>query len=50
MDDALRNALVVEVRDFLAENEVFHERRTAQAAFSKFWLSATGTPWLVVSG
>jgi len=29
MDDALGNAFMVEVEDFLAENEIFEQRGTA---------------------
>jgi hypothetical protein len=40
MHDALGNALVVEVRDLLAQDEVFEQRRPAQPpALSEFWLS-----------
>ena len=35
MHDALRNALVVEVRDLLAQDEVFEQRRTAQARLER---------------
>jgi hypothetical protein len=49
MHDALGNALVIEVRDLLAQDEVLEQRRDRAApAFSEFWLSAIGTPWLVV--
>ena len=40
---------MVEVGDLLPQDEVFEQRRAAQPAFSEFWLSAMGTPWLVVS-
>jgi hypothetical protein len=33
MNDALRNALVIEMRDFLAQNEVFEQRRAPQSGF-----------------
>ena len=49
--DALGDALVVEVGDLLAQDEVLEQRRAARVrAFSEFWLSETGRPWLVVSG
>jgi len=45
MHDAFGNALVVEVGDLLAQDEIFQQRRSR----SEFWLSLTGMPWLVVS-
>ena len=40
---------MIEMGDLLAEDEVLEERRPAETALSEFWLSATGTPWFVVS-
>ena len=50
MHDALGDALVVEVGDLLAQDEVFEQRRAARRrSRSEFWLSEIGVPWLVVS-
>ena len=46
--DAFGNALVVEVRDLLAQDEVLQQCGPRRPAFSECWLSETGTPWLVV--
>ena len=35
MHDALGNALVIEVRDLLAQDEVFEQRRAAQARLER---------------
>ncbi len=49
VDDALRDALVVEVGDLLAEDEILQQRQSARGvALSESWLSDSGTPWLVV--
>ena len=51
VDDPLGDALVVEVEDLLAEMEVLEQRRSASAALSVFWSSATGIPcWVVNRG
>ena len=44
MHDALGDALVVEVEDLLAQDEVFEQRRAARAGLERFWLSLIGTP------
>ena len=49
MDDALGDALVIEVEDLFAKDEVLEERRPPRSrACSEFWLSEIGTPWFVV--
>ena len=35
MDDALRNALVIEVRDLFAEDEILHQRGAAFTALER---------------
>ena len=40
IDHALRDALVVEVRDLLAQDEVFEQRRAAQAGFERVLIVA----------
>ena len=35
VNDAFGNALVVEMRDFLAQNEIFQKRRAALARFER---------------
>src|SRR4030095_3115748 len=42
VDDALRNALVVEVRDLFTQNEVFEKRRTAQSGFERVLIVGNG--------
>ena len=49
VDDALRDALVVEVEDLLAEVEVLHSVGPRAPTFREFWSSATGMPCWVVS-
>ena len=50
MDDALRNALVVEMEDLLAEMKIFEQRSArARPILSEFWSSETGPPCAVVS-
>jgi hypothetical protein len=45
MHDALGNALVVEVHDLLAQDEVLQQCRAALGSGrSEFWLSAPGRP------
>ena len=44
MHDPLGDALVVEVRDLLAEDEVLEEGGPRSPALSEFWLSAIGLP------
>ena len=49
MHDTLRNAFVVEVRDFFTHDEVFPRSEGPRSPARKvFWLSATLTPWFVV--
>ena len=40
--DALRNALVIEVRDLFAQDEVFEQRRTAQARLERILVVRDG--------
>jgi hypothetical protein len=40
MDDALGNALVIEMRDFLAHQDVFEQRRTANVRFERILVVA----------
>jgi hypothetical protein len=47
MHDTLGDPLVIEVRDLLAHDEVFEQRRPRAPARNVFWLSAMRTPWLV---
>ena len=42
MDDALGNALVIEVRDLLAQEEVFQQRRTADVGLQRVLVVADG--------
>ena len=42
------NAFVIEVGDLFAKDEVFPSVGPRSPAFSEFWLSAIGMPWLVV--
>ncbi|WP_354004212.1 hypothetical protein [Delftia sp.] len=49
MNDAFGDALMVEMGDLFAENEVLKQNGPALAYFNEFWLSAIATPWLVVS-
>ncbi len=35
MHDALRDALMIEMRDLLAQNKIFQECRTAQTGFER---------------
>ena len=49
MDDALRDALMVEMEDLLAEMEVLEQGGPRAPSRSVFWSSATGTPCAVVS-
>ena len=42
MYDALRNALVIEVRDLFAQDEVFEQRRTAQARLERILVVRNG--------
>ena len=48
VDDALGDALVVEVEDLLAEVEVLEQRGPRSPTRNVFWSSATGTPCWVV--
>ena len=48
--DALGDALVVEVGDLLAQDEVLEQRGPAQPGLQRVLVVGDGTPWLVVSG
>ena len=48
MDDALGDALVVEVGDLLAQDEVFEQRRAARAGLELVLVVGDRMPWLVV--
>jgi hypothetical protein len=48
MDDALGNAFVIEVEDLSRSTKSSSSVGPRDPLFSEFWLSETGTPWLVV--
>ena len=50
VNDALGNALMVEVRDFFPKDEVLQQRLAAQSCLERILIVADGTPWLVVRG
>ena len=49
VDDALRDALAVEVRELLDQVEILEQQTGRAGRRSEFWLSATGAPLAVVS-
>ncbi|STW30038.1 Uncharacterised protein [Klebsiella michiganensis] len=44
MDDPLRNALVVKMGNFFAQDKIFQQRWAAFARAQRFWSSAMRTP------
>ena len=48
MNDALGDALMIEVVDLFAEDEIFEQGRTALAGLERVFIVGDDMPWLVV--